>query len=43
MLELLLKRGLLEDQARELNPGFIKRMAQGLPWIRIKLAMSFGW
>ncbi|HEY9051263.1 MAG TPA: bifunctional diaminohydroxyphosphoribosylaminopyrimidine deaminase/5-amino-6-(5-phosphoribosylamino)uracil reductase RibD [Gammaproteobacteria bacterium] len=32
--------GLLEAQARELNPGFIKRMTQGLPWVRIKLAMS---
>ncbi|MEE9310748.1 MAG: bifunctional diaminohydroxyphosphoribosylaminopyrimidine deaminase/5-amino-6-(5-phosphoribosylamino)uracil reductase RibD [Cocleimonas sp.] len=32
--------GVLEDQARALNAGFIKRMEQGLPWIRIKLAMS---
>lgn len=32
--------GLLEEQARELNPGFIKRMRQGLPWVRVKLAMS---
>lgn len=32
--------GLLEDQARALNPGFIKRMQQGLPWVRVKLAMS---
>ncbi|WP_259364891.1 bifunctional diaminohydroxyphosphoribosylaminopyrimidine deaminase/5-amino-6-(5-phosphoribosylamino)uracil reductase RibD [Pseudomonas sp. 5Ae-yellow] len=32
--------GLLEAQARELNPGFIKRMQQGLPWVRVKLAMS---
>ncbi|TNF38968.1 MAG: bifunctional diaminohydroxyphosphoribosylaminopyrimidine deaminase/5-amino-6-(5-phosphoribosylamino)uracil reductase RibD [Gammaproteobacteria bacterium] len=32
--------GLLEAQARELNPGFIKRMTRGLPWVRIKLAMS---
>jgi len=32
--------GLLEAQARELNPGFIKRMAQGLPYVRCKLAMS---
>lgn len=31
---------LLEEQARELNPGFIKRMALGLPYIRIKSAMS---
>ncbi len=32
--------GVLEAQARKLNPGFIKRMEQGLPWVRIKLAMS---
>ena len=32
--------GLLESQARELNPGFIKRMTRGLPWVRVKLAMS---
>jgi diaminohydroxyphosphoribosylaminopyrimidine deaminase/5-amino-6-(5-phosphoribosylamino)uracil reductase len=32
--------GLLESQAQALNPGFIKRMSRGLPWVRIKLAMS---
>ncbi len=32
--------GILEDQARALNGGFIKRMEQGLPWVRLKLAMS---
>jgi diaminohydroxyphosphoribosylaminopyrimidine deaminase/5-amino-6-(5-phosphoribosylamino)uracil reductase len=32
--------GILEEQARKLNVGFIKRMEQGLPWVRIKLAMS---
>ena len=32
--------GILEEQARALNVGFIKRMEQGLPWVRIKLAMS---
>jgi diaminohydroxyphosphoribosylaminopyrimidine deaminase/5-amino-6-(5-phosphoribosylamino)uracil reductase len=32
--------GLLEIEARELNPGFIKRMEKGLPWVRVKLAMS---
>lgn len=32
--------GLLEAEARKLNRGFIKRMSQGLPWVRIKLAMS---
>ncbi|PXF32987.1 hypothetical protein WH50_01090 [Pokkaliibacter plantistimulans] len=32
--------GLLESQARALNPGFIKRMSTGLPYVRVKLAMS---
>jgi diaminohydroxyphosphoribosylaminopyrimidine deaminase/5-amino-6-(5-phosphoribosylamino)uracil reductase len=32
--------GVLEAQARALNPGFIKRMETGLPFVRIKLAMS---
>lgn len=32
--------GVLETQARALNPGFIKRMETGLPYVRIKLAMS---
>lgn len=32
--------GVLEAQARALNPGFIKRMEQGLPFVRVKLAMS---
>jgi len=32
--------GLLESQARELNLGFIKRMENGRPFVRVKLAMS---
>ncbi|MDD0844395.1 bifunctional diaminohydroxyphosphoribosylaminopyrimidine deaminase/5-amino-6-(5-phosphoribosylamino)uracil reductase RibD [Pseudomonas sp. Gutcm_11s] len=32
--------GVLEVEARELNAGFIKRMEQGLPFVRVKLAMS---
>lgn len=32
--------GLLEQAARELNPGFIHRMANGRPFIRLKLGMS---
>lgn len=32
--------GVLEEQARVLNPGFIKRMREGLPFVRSKLAMS---
>ena len=32
--------GLLEDEARELNIGFISRMTRGRPWVRMKLAAS---
>jgi len=32
--------GLLEAQARELNPGFLSRMEKQRPFIRVKLAMS---
>ncbi|MBE9564297.1 MAG: bifunctional diaminohydroxyphosphoribosylaminopyrimidine deaminase/5-amino-6-(5-phosphoribosylamino)uracil reductase RibD [Proteobacteria bacterium] len=32
--------GLLESQARALNPGFVKRMESGRPYVRVKLAMS---
>ena len=32
--------GLLHDEAVALNPGFIKRMKSGLPWVRVKLASS---
>lgn len=32
--------GLLEDQARELNIGFVSRMTRGRPWVRLKLAAS---
>lgn len=32
--------GLLETEARALNPGFIKRMEQGRPYVRCKLAAS---
>jgi len=32
--------GVLEDEARKLNPGFIRRMEQGLPYVRLKLAVS---
>lgn len=30
----------LEAEARALNPGFIKRMERGLPWLRCKVGMS---
>lgn len=32
--------GLLQTEAESINPGFIKRMKTGLPFVRIKLAMS---
>jgi diaminohydroxyphosphoribosylaminopyrimidine deaminase/5-amino-6-(5-phosphoribosylamino)uracil reductase len=32
--------GLLEQETESLNPGFIKRMRTGLPWVRIKMAIS---
>ncbi|WP_299179983.1 bifunctional diaminohydroxyphosphoribosylaminopyrimidine deaminase/5-amino-6-(5-phosphoribosylamino)uracil reductase RibD [uncultured Neptuniibacter sp.] len=32
--------GLLESEARALNPGFIKRMEQGVPFVRVKMAAS---
>ncbi len=35
-----LEIGVLEAEARALNPGFIKRMETGMPWLRVKLAMS---
>ena len=32
--------GLMATEARALNPGFIKRLTQGYPYVRAKLAMS---
>lgn len=32
--------GLLADEASDLNPGFIKRMTVGMPWVRAKTAAS---
>lgn len=32
--------GVLEEEARTLNAGFLRRMNGGLPWTRLKLAMS---
>lgn len=32
--------GNLQDQAHEINIGFIKRMTQGTPWVRMKVAAS---
>jgi diaminohydroxyphosphoribosylaminopyrimidine deaminase/5-amino-6-(5-phosphoribosylamino)uracil reductase len=33
-------QGLMEPQAKALNPGFISRMTRGRPWVRSKLAAS---
>jgi len=32
--------GILAEQAKELNKGFIQRMTKGRPWVRCKMAMS---
>lgn len=32
--------GVLENEARALNPGFIRRMDHGRPFVRLKMAMS---
>jgi diaminohydroxyphosphoribosylaminopyrimidine deaminase/5-amino-6-(5-phosphoribosylamino)uracil reductase len=32
--------GLLEEEARELNIGFVSRMTRGRPWVRLKIAAT---
>lgn len=32
--------GVLEAEARAVNPGFLARMARGRPWLRVKIAAS---
>lgn len=32
--------GILADEARELNIGFMQRMERGIPWVRLKAAAS---
>src|SRR5204863_9500130 len=32
--------GLLEDEAREINIGFVSRVTRGRPWVRMKIAAS---
>lgn len=32
--------GVLEEESRALNPGFIKRMESGMPFVRLKMASS---
>lgn len=34
------EQGLREEEARELNIGFIARMTRGRPWVRLKIAAS---
>ncbi|GHT96704.1 riboflavin biosynthesis protein RibD [Betaproteobacteria bacterium] len=34
------EEGLLAEEARELNIGFIARMTRGIPWLRLKIAAS---
>lgn len=34
------RKGLLEEESKKLNPGFIKRMSSELPYVRCKMAMS---
>jgi diaminohydroxyphosphoribosylaminopyrimidine deaminase / 5-amino-6-(5-phosphoribosylamino)uracil reductase len=34
------EQGLMEDDARELNVGFVSRMTRGRPWVRVKIAAS---
>ncbi len=35
-----IEHGLMEDEARELNIGFVARMTRGRPWVRLKIAAS---
>jgi diaminohydroxyphosphoribosylaminopyrimidine deaminase/5-amino-6-(5-phosphoribosylamino)uracil reductase len=37
---IVVRTGLLEAEARALNPGFTSRMSRGRPYVRVKLAMS---
>jgi diaminohydroxyphosphoribosylaminopyrimidine deaminase/5-amino-6-(5-phosphoribosylamino)uracil reductase len=34
------EHGLLEDEARELNIGFVSRVTRGRPWVRMKIAAT---
>jgi len=34
------EHGLLEDEARELNIGFVSRATRGRPWVRMKIAAT---
>lgn len=39
-IEVELLGGALQQQAQELNRGFVRRMTHGMPWVTAKLAMS---
>jgi diaminohydroxyphosphoribosylaminopyrimidine deaminase/5-amino-6-(5-phosphoribosylamino)uracil reductase len=34
------EHGLMEDEARELNIGFVSRVTRGRPWVRLKIAAT---
>ena len=34
------EHGLMQDEARELNIGFVSRMTRGRPWVRMKVAAT---
>jgi diaminohydroxyphosphoribosylaminopyrimidine deaminase/5-amino-6-(5-phosphoribosylamino)uracil reductase len=37
---LAVQAGIMEEEARELNCGFVARMSRGRPWVRVKIAAS---
>lgn len=37
---IIVENGFLQEQAKQLNIGFIKRMESELPWVRLKMASS---
>ena len=38
--EIAVETGLMDEEARELNIGFVSRMTRGRPWVRMKIAAS---
>lgn len=40
MAGITVENGLMENEARELNVGFVSRMTRGRPWVRMKIAAS---
>jgi diaminohydroxyphosphoribosylaminopyrimidine deaminase/5-amino-6-(5-phosphoribosylamino)uracil reductase len=37
---IVVREGLMADEARELNAGFVSRVTRGRPWVRVKVAAS---